>query len=96
MSESIIIVVMAAESEALNITPTNSNIYWNMLKDLNMDVKLDLIAKLSNSLINRESDNTKTNWTESFAGKWQDSRSADEIATSIRQSRHFVEHDIDL
>ena len=31
---------------------TVSNMYWNLLKNLSADVKLDLIARLSNSLLN--------------------------------------------
>ena len=31
----------------------NENIYWNMLKDLSNEAKLELIARLSNSLLHQ-------------------------------------------
>lgn len=32
----------------------NANSYWNVLKDLSNEAKLELIARLSNSLLNKE------------------------------------------
>jgi hypothetical protein len=87
---------MEAELNTYNATSTKSNTYWDLLKDLAPDIKLDLIAKLSNSLLKRGNYNTKSNWTESFAGKWQDDHSAEEIIADIRNSRHFSERDFDL
>ena len=37
---------------ALNLP--NANSYWNVLKDLSNEAKLELIARLSNSLLNKE------------------------------------------
>lgn len=67
----------------------NSNIYWSILKGLSADVKLELISKLSASLIisNDTTEDNATKWTSSFAGRWQDDRSADEIVDDIRASR---------
>jgi hypothetical protein len=36
------------------------------------------------------------NWTDSFAGKWQDDRDADEIVADIRKSRCSSNRDVDL
>ncbi len=75
--------------------PADANTYWNMLKDLSMDVKLDLIAKLSNSLRNKGSVADDTHWASEFAGKWKDSRSTEEIIDDIRQAR-TTNREIDL
>jgi hypothetical protein len=87
---------MAAETNTINATSTNSEIYWNMLKDLNADVKLDLIAKLSNSLLKREVKKSKHDWTTLFAGKWQDTQTAEQQIADIRASRKVLHREIDL
>ena len=57
-----------------------ANIYWNMLKDLSAEVKLDLISRLSNSLLNKKSKTLdEGKWVAEFIGKWQDSRSTEEL-----------------
>lgn len=63
------------------------NVYWNLLKDLSMDVKLDLIARLSKSLLNKGKTTDESHWISDFAGKWKDNRSAEEIINDIRESR---------
>lgn len=72
-----------------SIDTTDVTIYWNMLKDLSSEVKLELISRLSSSLLIKK--NTKAlesaDWASQFAGKWSDSRSADEIVEDIRNSR---------
>ena len=66
----------------------DSNIYWNLLKNLSFDVKLDLISKLSASLIRKDkAKDTDGAWVAQFVGKWQDARSADEIVADIRDAR---------
>ena len=60
-----------------------SNIYWEMLKDLSSDIKLELIAKLSASLVAK--DNTSD--TSEFVGRWEDDRTADEVIEDIRGAR---------
>ena len=57
--------------------------YWATLKDLSNDVKLELISLLSTSMRKTDED-----WTESFAGKWQDERSTEEITDDIRAARN--------
>ena len=73
---------------------TSSNMYWNLLKNLSADVKLDLIARLSNSLLNQDKPAEDSQWA-SAAGKWIDARSAEEIIDDIRESRTSNE-EIDL
>ena len=68
------------------------DLYWNSVKNLGKDVKLALIAKLSNSLLdNQANNNAKEGWTKEFRGMWNDdTRSTDEIIDDIRQSRTFT------
>ena len=73
----------------------DANAYWNMLKDLSMDIKLDLISRLSNSLRNRDQAVQDSHWTADFAGKWSDCRSAEEIIDDIRKAR-TVNREVDL
>ena len=63
-------------------SPT-SVLYWDKLKDLSNDVKLELISMLSFSLVHPRED-----WTESFAGKWQDDRTTEEIIDDIHTARN--------
>jgi hypothetical protein len=79
--------------------PTTSNeadIYWNLLKGLSAKVKLALIAKLSSSLISKDETKTDKHWADSFVGKWQDTRSAEEMVADIRNSRSFIHRNIEL
>lgn len=75
--------------------PVDANIYWNMLKDLSMDIKLDLISRLSNSLRNKDQVVQDVHWTADFAGRWSDCRSAEEIIDDIRKAR-TVNREVDL
>lgn len=68
--------------------------YWNMLKNLDADTKLDLISKLSASLLEREKPDTAhladkhyVAWATKLAGRWQDDRTAEEIVSDIREAR---------
>lgn len=70
-----------------HIESTSSNVYWNMLKDLSSDVKLELISKLSASLLKKEVDSDSSDWVSMFAGRWEDSRTANEIMDDIRNAR---------
>ena len=49
-----------------------SNSYWNVLKDLSDEVKLDLISRLSQSLL-RSKTEKKTISASSLYGVWEDS-----------------------
>lgn len=73
--------------EAISVYGSGSNNrYWNMLKNLSADVKLDLIAKLSASLVASEKAST-SNWALDLAGRWSDSRDTADIVSDIRSSR---------
>ena len=74
------------------ITPSSTSArYWATLKDLSNDVKLELISLLSTSMRKTEED-----WTEGFAGKWQDERSTEEIVDDIRSARNAHMKEIEL
>ena len=63
--------------------------YWSELKDLSNSVKLELITLLSSSVANSVSEPSSEKWwTKSFAGRWQDDRTAEEIIEDIRSSRN--------
>lgn len=71
--------------------------YWYELKDLSNSVKLELITLLSSSMSFSESEATEDEgWTKSFAGKWQDDRSAEEIISDIRAERKSLIRDFKL
>ena len=71
--------------------------YWSVLKDLSNSVKLELITLLSNSVANSVLEpSDEKGWTKSFAGRWQDDRSAEEIIEDIRASRNANIKDVVL
>jgi hypothetical protein len=74
-------------TNTVNAEYPNANVYWNLLKGLSPDIKLELIARLSSSLVKKEEHEESSHWTDSFAGKWQDTRSVDEMVADIRVSR---------
>ena len=59
------------------------------MKNLSVGAKLELISRLSSSLLSTTEDvsNTKTRWTSRFAGCWKDERTADEIVDDLRSAR---------
>ena len=73
--------------------------YWSELKDLSDNVKLELITLLSSSMTHPEKEekpDTGKGWTEKFAGKWQDDRTAEEIIEDIRAARNANIREIEL
>lgn len=69
-------------------SPTSAK-YWSVLKDLSNSVKLELITLLSNSVANSVSGaSNEKGWTKSFAGRWEDDRTAEEVIEDIRNSRN--------
>lgn len=75
----------------ITVEPTSSigRKYWSELKDLSNSVKLELITLLSSSVARSEANSpTDKGWTRSFAGLWQDDRTAEEIIEDIRASRN--------
>ena len=61
--------------------------YWGLLNNLNPNLKLKLIEKLSKS-ISRDIITKKDRFEESF-GAWIDNRDSEEIIKEIRDSRNF-------
>ena len=77
--------------KAMTLSPSSpvSAKYWSELKDLSNSVKLELITLLSSSVANSVSEpSSEKGWTKSFAGRWQDDRTAEEIIEDIRSSRN--------
>ena len=69
-------------------SPTSAK-YWSELKDLSNSVKLELITLLSSSVAQSVSEpSNEKGWTKSFAGRWQDDRTAEDIIEDIRASRN--------
>ena len=59
--------------------------YFRFLKNLNPNSKLDLIAKLSQSLKNK--DENKDNSLQSLFGAYQSEETAEEMIAGIRKAR---------
>lgn len=64
----------------------NMDTYWSILKNLSSDMKLELISRLSKSLLSKDQ-TIDDNWVSQFSGAWKDSRSAESIIADIRNSR---------
>lgn len=73
--------------DATYIHGRGSNNYWNMLKNLGPDIKLDLISKLSASLVASDAKAVTSNWALDMAGRWCDGRDTDDIVADIRAAR---------
>ena len=69
----------------LNINLIES--YFGLLKNLSTDSKLELIAKLSNSM--KTTKRTKDDSLKSLYGAFISKQSADEIINDIKQARTF-------
>ncbi|MEO7120008.1 MAG: hypothetical protein ABIY62_02870 [Ginsengibacter sp.] len=61
--------------------------YFDLLKNLNSNSKLDLISKLSESL--KENENVAEASLQSLFGAYQSEETADEIIAVLRNSRVF-------
>lgn len=72
------------------IALNTSDNYWNILKFLSNDIKLQLIAKLSNSLVSGTESEKIT--ASRFYGTWRDDdfpMSSDELVKEVKASRKF-------
>lgn len=78
-------------------SPANAR-YWSELKDLSDNAKLELITLLSSSMTRPETkkESSSKGWASRFSGKWQDSRSAEEIIEDIRSARTANSIDVEL
>ena len=83
----------------MDIALNSTDNYWNLLKHLSSDVKLELIARLSRSLQNDKADSKSENVSaSSFYGVWPASdfpMDADSMVSEIKNSRSFNKKDIE-
>lgn len=83
----------------MDIALNSTDNYWNLLKHLSSDVKLELIARLSRSLQNDKADSKSENVSaSSFYGVWTDSdfpMDADSMVSEIKNSRSFNKRNIE-
>ena len=71
-------------------------VLWESIKNVGADVKIELISLLSDSLIHAVVvKEHKKNWAQKYAGRWQDSKTAEEMVDDMRSSRTF-NREIDL
>jgi predicted metal-binding transcription factor (methanogenesis marker protein 9) len=61
--------------------------YFGLLSSLSKENKLKLIAKLSNSIIDEDSENE--NIVDKFFGAFKSEKNAEELIKEIRESRTF-------
>ncbi|WP_075558052.1 hypothetical protein [Parabacteroides timonensis] len=59
----------------MDISVSNTDKYWILLKDLSNEMKLDLISRLSNSMKSKET--VKPVSASQFYGVWKDTDSLD-------------------
>lgn len=82
---------MSSNATSIRIADT----YWNFLKNLNSDIKIRLIEKLSASLKNSSTFNSQENRTEEFIrkfnGAWTGDESAEEIIKNISELKSSKE-----
>ena len=60
--------------------------FFGMIKNLSVDVKLELISKITDSLRGTKKEAQDDSWKKLF-GAWQSDQSAEEIIEDIRASR---------
>jgi hypothetical protein len=68
--------------------------YFVLLKGLEIKEKLQLIAKLTESLL--EEDTKKEERFFNLAGKWETEESAEELVEKIQAARYFNREDVEL
>jgi len=75
-------------------TPTFVDNYFGLLRNLDYRSKLELISKLSNSLL--EPVTTRQEQMLGCFGSFISDQSDEEIVTTLRKSRHFRKKNIEL
>lgn len=78
-----------------NICLNMENFYWEQLQNLSTDIKLRLIARLSESIVNQSEARNNNNTADRFYGAWADDKSAEEIIQEIHDSRTFQTRNIE-
>ena len=73
----------------MEVSVSNADRYWNLLKDLSNEMKLDLIARLSNSM--RQEKKQQSVSPSRFYGAWcdMDGLDADKLAEEVKKARNF-------
>lgn len=73
----------------MEVSVSNADRYWNLLKDLSNEMKLDLIARLSNSMRQEKKEYPVS--ASRFYGAWRDTDSldADKLAEEVKKARNF-------
>ncbi|NOX86278.1 MAG: hypothetical protein GXO86_09995 [Chlorobi bacterium] len=66
------------------------NNYFDLIKNLSLEQKLDIIEKLTKTIKGDIVRKTKT--LKKAFGAWKSEKSADEIINELRNSRHFNRH----
>lgn len=69
--------------------------FIGMIKNLSVDVKLDLISKITESLKTTKEASKDDSWKDLF-GAWQSDESADDLINEIKSSRYTNRHIEDL
>ena len=71
----------------MEVSVSNADRYWNLLKDLSNEMKLDLIARLSNSMRQEKKEHSVS--ASRFYGAWRDTDSldADKLAEEVKKAR---------
>ena len=72
--------------EVVGSSTTGVEDYFNMIKNLSRDKKLDLIKKISESLKGDQVQEKDNSWRD-FFGAWESEDSAEEIIGGIREDR---------
>ncbi len=73
----------------MEVSVSNADRYWNLLKDLSNEIKLDLIARLSNSMRQEKKGHSVS--ASRFYGTWSemDGPDADKLAEEVKKARNF-------
>lgn len=71
----------------ITYTPSLAEKYILPLINLSDNIKLEIINRLSASMLNKTKKEDKADWADTFYGCWTDERSAEEMIEDIRNSR---------
>lgn len=71
----------------VSYTPSLAEKYILPLINLSDNIKLEIISKLSASMLNKANTDENADWVETFYGCWKDDRRTEDIVEDIRNSR---------
>jgi hypothetical protein len=81
---------------ALQLENKLANSYLTFIQNLSSDVKLDIISKISLSLIKKDEPIESEKPDSYFFGAWQSDETPEEFAESLRAARFFNRKQIEL